>query len=124
MLHHVLTPLLTIMPLALSLTTPTSNIVILGLNPALQKRFLLPPSTPLTLGNVHRIIKVEIGVGGKGQDVAIALRCLEGSEDSPNADAILIAQFIGRGPEGDAVLKELEKRPVCHRDVTRISTHD
>ena len=84
------------MPLALSLTTPTSNIVILGLNPALPKRFLPPPSTPLTPGNVHRSTKVEIGVGGKGQDVAIALRCLAGSEESSNAEAILLAQLSDR----------------------------
>ncbi|KAL7478549.1 hypothetical protein ACHAW6_004311 [Cyclotella cf. meneghiniana] len=67
------------MPLALSLTTPTSNIVILGLDPTLQKL------------------------------LSFALRCLAGSEESPNANVILLAQFIGWGPEGDAVLKKLEK---------------
>jgi len=41
--------------------------VICGLNGALQKRFVLPDASRLVPGNVHRIQKVQVGVGGKGQ---------------------------------------------------------
>ena len=75
--------------------------MIVGLNAALQKRFLLPPTTTLVPGDVHRAAEVQTGVGGKGQDVAIALSCL----DFKN---LQLAQFIGSGAEGDQVFDLLQ----------------
>lgn len=77
--------------------------VICALNGALQKRFVLPLESHLVPGNVHRISEVQVGVGGKGQDVAIALSCL-------GYEKMAIAQFIGQGSEGDQVLDLLEDR--------------
>ena len=60
----------TILPIIISLLSIMSNvdslsqsIVVIGLNAALQKRFILPPSTNLKPGNVHRAYKCETGVG-------------------------------------------------------------
>lgn len=71
--------------------------IIVGLNGALQKRFVLPESDTLIPGDVHRARSVQTGVGGKGQDAAIAMNCL--SRDS----GLKLAQFVGMGPSGDTV---------------------
>ena len=65
--------------------------IIVGLNGALQKRFVLPESDTLIPGDVHRARSVQTGVGGKGQDAAIAMNCL--SRDS----GLKLAQFVGMG---------------------------
>ncbi len=79
--------------------------VVVGLNAAFQKRFILPSSTPLTPGSVHRADAVEEGLGGKGQDVAVTLRHLW-----PDAASrpLALAQFIGTGAGGDAVMSLLD----------------
>lgn len=79
--------------------------VVVGLNAAFQKRFVLPSSTPLTPGSVHRADAVEEGLGGKGQDVAVTLRHLW-----PDAASrpLALAQFVGTGAGGDAVMSLLE----------------
>ena len=79
--------------------------VVVGLNAAFQKRFILPSSTPLTPGSVHRADAVEEGLGGKGQDVAVTLRHLW--PDAPSRP-LALAQFIGTGAGGDAVMSLLE----------------
>lgn len=96
---------------AFSTTTALStSIVVVGLNAALQKRFILPPNTNLEPGNVHRAYKSETGVGGKGQDVGVALSCLMSKEKQNRDDKVLLAQFLGMGPEGDAVSDTLRRR--------------
>jgi fructose-1-phosphate kinase PfkB-like protein len=80
-----------------------STTVIFGLNGALQKRFVLSPDATLVPGNVHRAAEIQTGIGGKGQDVAISLSCL----DFPN---VQLAHFVGTGPEGDTVLALLKNR--------------
>ena len=104
----------------------SQSIVVVGLNAALQRRFVLPPGADLEPGNVHRASKCDTGVGGKGQDVGVALSCLmnymttkkevgvglhdidvgidaaSGAYDSRRGRVIL-AQFLGMGAEGDAV---------------------
>lgn len=82
----------------------TGSSIVVGLNGALQKRFVLPEATPLIPGDVHRAKEIQVGVGGKGQDVAIALSCL------PYTGNVQLAQFVGKGPEGDVVFDLLEKR--------------
>ena len=82
----------------------SGSTVIVGLNGALQKRFVLPQSTPLVPGNVHRAEAVQVGVGGKGQDVAIALSCLDYKGN------LQLAQFVGSGPEGDQVYDLLKEQ--------------
>lgn len=79
----------------------SGSTVIVGLNGALQKRFILPPSTKLVPGDVHRAEQVQTGVGGKGQDVAIALSCLQ-------LKNLQLAQFVGSGAEGDQVYDLLQ----------------
>jgi fructose-1-phosphate kinase PfkB-like protein len=88
----------------------STTIVVVGLNAALQKRFILPPNTNLEPGNVHRAHKSETGVGGKGQDVGVAMACLMSKEKQTRDDKVLLAQFLGMGPEGDAVSGALRKR--------------
>ncbi|KAI2509459.1 tagatose-6-phosphate kinase [Fragilaria crotonensis] len=80
----------------------SSGSIIVGLNGALQKRFVLQPQTQLIPGNVHRASTIQTGVGGKGQDVAISMACLECT------DGLQLAQFVGSGPEGDLVQSLLQ----------------
>jgi fructose-1-phosphate kinase PfkB-like protein len=76
---------------------------VIGLNAALQKRFLVDPSTTPQLipGNVHRASAVSTGIGGKGQDVALTLNCLQYNRGAETPFRVL--QFIGTGSEGDTV---------------------
>eukprot|EP00934_Nitzschia_sp_Nitz4_P008196 Nitzschia sp. Nitz4//scaffold13_size275219//173261//174322//NITZ4_PFK//-1//CDS//3329536191//8186//frame0 len=77
-------------------TMETSDkIIVVGLNGALQKRFVIQGGN-LIPGSVHRASDLQTGVGGKGQDVAIALHCLQTSN-------VRLVQFLGAGPEGDTV---------------------
>jgi fructose-1-phosphate kinase PfkB-like protein len=80
----------------------SSGSIIVGLNGALQKRFVLQPQTQLIPGNVHRATTIQTGVGGKGQDVAISMACLECTA------GLQLAQFVGSGPEGDLVQSLLQ----------------
>ncbi|KAL3768582.1 hypothetical protein ACHAWO_001531 [Cyclotella atomus] len=86
-----------------------SSTVIIGINAALQKRFILAPKARLEPGNVHRSERVEIGVGGKGQDVAVAMSCL-GDCNQDGEDRVILTQFIGVGAEGETVLSALKQR--------------
>jgi fructose-1-phosphate kinase PfkB-like protein len=81
----------------------SGSTVIVGLNGALQKRFVLPSETPLVPGNVHRAKEVQVGVGGKGQDVAVTLSCLQFQGD------MQLAQFVGGGAEGETVHNMMEE---------------
>lgn len=89
---------------ALAAIMPPASLVVVGLNAALQKRFVIQGGNgDLVPGNVHRASQVQTGVGGKGQDVAIALNCL-------GTSGIRLLQFVGQGSEGDAVCQLLEER--------------
>lgn len=88
----------------------STSVVVVGLNAALQKRFILAPNTNLEPGNVHRAYKCETGVGGKGQDVGVAMSCLMAQEEQDRDDKVLLAQFLGMGPEGDAVTAALREK--------------
>lgn len=90
-------------------TTPQQQqqpLIIVGLNGALQKRFVLSADDRLVPGNVHRAAKIQYGVGGKGQDVAIALSCLSSKQQLHQQ----LVQFVGRGSAGDAVYDMLVDR--------------
>ena len=93
------------------------DIVVVGLNAALQKRFILSNDAKLVPGDVHRAVRVDTGCGGKGQDVAITLSCLQQvsglSEDNRDVDVsgsddgkIQLCQFVG---QNDAAGKELHQ---------------
>ena len=98
------------MKLGTSNMSPTAAAtLIVGLNGALQKRFVLPPNTPLIPGNVHRASQVQVGVGGKGQDVAVTLACLH------YTPPLMLVQFIGSGAEGDVVFVLIYDAQLCHR---------
>ena len=83
----------------MSSSSPSSTSIIVGLNAALQKRFVLPSGKSLIPGDVHRAAILQTGLGGKGQDVAVTLSCLEFG----NADNLQLAQFVGVGGAGDTV---------------------
>ena len=85
------------------MSTANAYTIVVGLNGALQKRFYLAPDAKLLPGNVHRATNIQTGVGGKGQDVAITLSCLGYSETR-------LAQFVGAGAGGDAVMQLLIER--------------
>ncbi len=104
------------------LSSMNKHNIVVGLNGALQKRFVLPTDKSLVPGNVHRAVHVDFGVGGKGQDVAIALDCLLGRENASDdndgssethdnkSNTIRLVQFIGTGFAGDAVHNLLNDR--------------
>jgi fructose-1-phosphate kinase PfkB-like protein len=75
--------------------------LIIGLNPALQRIITLPN---LKLGEVNRGSSLQIGIGGKGQNVIVSSKCLGSSE--PQAPELL--QLLGKGLEGDMLLTMLE----------------
>jgi 1-phosphofructokinase len=75
----------------------SGSTIVVGLNGALQKRFVLPTNTPLVPGNVHRAQTIQTGLGGKGQDVAVTLNCLNYDGD------LQLAQFVGNDAPGDMV---------------------
>ena len=118
MRHHLLIVIVIFATMIMSSVDALSqSIVVVGLNAALQKRFILPPSTNLQPGNVHRCSKCETGVGGKGQDVGVALSCLmstttEKKQKTPdiNDNKVLLAQFLGQGAEGEQVSNILKKQ--------------
>jgi fructose-1-phosphate kinase PfkB-like protein len=117
---------------------------VIGLNPALQKRFILDTKTPfLTPGNVHRASEVQQGIGGKGQDVFVALHCLSspssihtttttataGTAAVTKANTsvttnrqhnhdVKLAQFLGKGLEGDTVLSYFLNRHDKNMDLS------
>jgi len=80
-----------------------SSIIIVGLNGALQKQFILSRESSLVPGDVHRAVDIKTGIGGKGQDVAISLSCLKYPD-------FQLAQFVGNGNEGNLVLSLLKDR--------------
>lgn len=80
--------------------------IIVGLNPALQKRFILSQSTPsLIPNNVHRASAVHTGVGGKGQDVAITMH---GICRDTISQSIYLMQFMGEDTSGDIAMFKLK----------------
>lgn len=92
----------------LGMTTNAFSIVI-GLNPALQKRFILSDKTPsLIPGDVHRAASIQEGIGGKGQDVAVTLACLSSKTNGHHLN-IHLAQLVGSGAEGDLALSKLNQ---------------
>ena len=94
------------------------------MNPALQRRLVLPGS--LIPGDVHRVTSVQTGIGGKGQDVVVALSCLAKNNDGNDDDDVdnnnnnnnnnhqekmqlpRLLQFLGRGATGDTLLGQLD----------------
>jgi len=79
--------------------------IVVGVNPALQKRFILSSKTPTLIpGDVHRASQIQVGIGGKGQDVSVTLSCL--SAETPH---LFLAQFLGKGPEGDLAFSKLKE---------------
>lgn len=117
----LLLPILIFLSTTPSLSTTmalSQSIVIVGLNAALQKRFILPPGTNLEAGNVHRAYRLDTGVGGKGQDVGVALSCLISGGTPPPATVndnnqekvVILAQFLGKGAEGEAVSQILKSK--------------
>lgn len=95
-----------------SSSSASDDVVVVGLNGALQKRFILDSSDPsLIPGNVHRATRVETGVGGKGQDVAIALHCLDDTSSTSSSSCIQLCQFVGRDDAaGQTVYQLLQDR--------------
>ncbi|GMH84958.1 hypothetical protein TL16_g10077 [Triparma laevis f. inornata] len=73
-----------------------SMIVVIGPNPAIQKTITLP--SPLVPDNVHRATSVTLGVGGKGQNVAIALHKLH-----PNSNEVELHQFGSSDTTGETL---------------------
>ena len=63
----------------LDMTNP-NLVAVVGLNSALQKRFVIDTinqEDDMIPGNVYRASSISYGVGGKGQDVAYTLNCLQ-----------------------------------------------
>lgn len=53
---------------------------------------------------------MDTGVGGKGQDVGVAMSCLMQSDGAVRENAVLLAQFLGQGAEGEAVSTTLKRK--------------
>lgn len=91
------------------------TVVVVGLNGALQRTIVFAPPKGLKVGDVNRASSVGAGIGGKGQNVCVALRTLaeEGVEDG-GVD-VTLAHFAG-GKSGECGLGNTRKsrlRVVC-----------
>eukprot|EP01038_Epipyxis_sp_PR26KG_P007936 gene7936-10769_t len=85
----------------------TQNLVI-GLNPALQRIVQFPNG--LNVGNVNRASKVDVCLGGKGQNVVVAANCMQ------VLDKPALLQLLGSGNEGDEVLNILNNNQLISTD--------
>ena len=108
-----------------SSSSSTIDTYVIGLNAALQKRFVIDSikekDEDIIPGNVYRASSISYGVGGKGQDVAYTLNCLQYhsgvSRDDDTAEQqeeqqtppFHLVQFIGTGYEGDMVYNKMSK---------------
>jgi fructose-1-phosphate kinase PfkB-like protein len=105
-----------LLPLASAVVTANPMIIaVVGLNAALQKRLIIPNGS-LIPGNVHRISSVEYGIGGKGQDVAVTLSCLQQQQGSPFQ--IRVAQFLGVDSAGDQVYEMMQQLAGVEQSLT------
>ncbi|CAM9575899.1 unnamed protein product [Pylaiella littoralis] len=95
-------------------TTKRRAIVVVGLNGALQRTIVFKPPKGLHVGHVNRASSVGAGIGGKGQNVCVALRKLvEGGGDAEvaaqreeGAVDVTLAHFAG-GKSGESVCEKL-----------------
>lgn len=78
-----------------------TSIVVIGLNGALQRMVEFAPPKGLKIGGVNRAASVGTGIGGKGQNVCVALRLL--AERSNGDVDVTLAHFAG-GKSGSRVL--------------------
>lgn len=78
-------------------------IVVVGLNGALQRTIVFKPPKGLRVGDVNRASSVGAGIGGKGQNVCVALRTLAEGEDREDVD-VTLAHFAG-GKSGEQCLQ-------------------
>ena len=90
----------------------------MGLNGALQRTIVFAPPKGLKVGDVNRASSVGAGIGGKGQNVCVALRTLaeKGLEDG-GVD-VTLAHFAG-GKSGECglamILRANHVRALCAR---------
>ena len=77
------------------LTMKQRDVLVVGLNPALQRSVTLPN---LVVGAVNRGASVQIGIGGKGQDVVVAAASMVAVPQP------VLLQLLGKGAEGDTLL--------------------
>ena len=148
--HHLTRVIISVITIIFNIMEQSSSYtIVIGLNPALQKRFILSSKTPiLTPGNVHRASEIQEGIGGKGQDVYVALHCLSTTSTVPSdssasittstmntninnnsqvrsttnkdnsAHLVKLAQFLGKGNEGDSVLSYFLNRYDSNMDLS------
>ncbi|CAM9912307.1 unnamed protein product [Ascophyllum nodosum] len=85
------------------------EIVVVGLNGALQRTVVFQPPKGLRVGGVNRASYVGAGIGGKGQNVCVALTMMsEGDRNEENEAGvhITLAHFSG-GKSGESVCERL-----------------
>lgn len=86
-----------------SSTSRRRAIVVVGLNGALQRTIVFKPPKGLRVGDVNRASSVGAGIGGKGQNVCVALRTLAEGEGEEEVD-VTLAHFAG-GKSGEQYLQ-------------------
>ena len=77
------------------------ELLVIGLNPALQRSITL---SSLVVGAVNRGTSVQIGIGGKGQDVVVAAVSMAAAPQP------VLLQLLGKGAEGDTLLGLLKAK--------------
>lgn len=86
-----------------SIDNGTRTIVVVGLNGALQRTIVFEPPKGLKVGDVNRASSVGAGIGGKGQNVCVALTKLaEGTAGGDAGVDVTLAHFAG-GKSGGVV---------------------
>ncbi|CAM9745786.1 unnamed protein product, partial [Ectocarpus fasciculatus] len=88
------------------------SIAVVGLNGAQQRTIIFKPPKGLRVGDVNRASSVGSGIGGKGQNVCVALRTLAegggvGGDGAQGGEVdVTLAHFAG-GKSGESVCENL-----------------
>ena len=117
--------MIALLVLLLVLDMSESLLMIVGLNPALQRSVSFV--NDIMKGSVNRGADMSVGIGGKGQNCYVACNILNSNAKESNLSLDLV-QFIGSGLEGEQLLSllsnnhALTETSLTVRSVSRLRT--
>ncbi|CAM9240665.1 unnamed protein product, partial [Choristocarpus tenellus] len=85
---------------------PESSVIVVGLNGAIQRQIRFPPTAGFSIGTVNRASSSTSGIGGKGQNVCVALSGIQQKKGLTH-----LVQFSG-GQTGILLERMLESKGV------------
>lgn len=95
------------------------SIVVVGLNGALQRTIVFSPPKGLRIGGVNRAASVGAGIGGKGQNVCVALQRL--TEGGGGDVGVTLAHFAGGKSGANRPRRYFPWAPTSHDQTRAVS---